>query len=234
LQPCIAEVYHEEAQEFVNDLFYEKKRTVSVVQKEVSSFFNKKHCKLMQTRYLKKLLSPKCMIEKSQYFVSVLESSYVLSECEESSSEDEIFLGDLVDDSVAKKAGSKKPRAVAHKRSVKKQTTEAMKQPATKKPRVSLDYLDNYNAKEEEERHQKFAEKMAELDYLSNYNSDEDETRVEYEERIGKRRAVSDVSESDDCDCKPAAKIDYQNLSVCSTSSDKDENEFTCSFGAAN
>jgi hypothetical protein len=158
-------------------------------------------------------------MEKSQYFVSVLESSYVLSECKESSSEDEIFLGDLVDDSVAKKAGSKRPRAVAHKRSVKKQTTEpkAMKQTATKKPRVSLDYLDNYNA-----------EKMAELDYLSNYNSDEDETREEYEERIGKCKAVLDVSESDDCDCKPAAKIDYQNLSVCSTSDD--ENEFTGSL----
>jgi hypothetical protein len=190
----------------------------------------------MQTRYLKKLLPPKCVIEKSQYFVSVLESTYVLSECEESSSEDETFLGDLVGNSVAKKAGSKKPRAVAHKRSIKKQTTEpkAMKQPATKKPRVSLDYLDNYNAEEEEERRQKFAEKMAELDYLSNYNSNEDETREEYEERIGKRKAVLDVSESDDRDCKPAAKIDYQNLSVCSTSSDKDENEFTCSFGAAN
>jgi hypothetical protein len=33
LQPCIAEVYHDKAQEFVNDQFYEKKRTVSVVQK---------------------------------------------------------------------------------------------------------------------------------------------------------------------------------------------------------
>jgi hypothetical protein len=233
LQPCIAEVYHEEAQEFANDQFYEKKRTVSVVQKEVSSFFNKKHCKLMQTRYLMKLLPPKCVIEKSQHFVSVLESSYVLSECEESSSEDEIFLGDLVDNSVAKKAGSQKPRAVAHKRSIKKQTTEpkAKKQPATKKPRVSLDNLDNYNAEEEEEeRRQKFAEKMAELDYLSNYNSDEDETREEYEERIGKRKAVLDVSESGDCDCKPAAKIDYQNLSVCSTSSDEEENEFTGSL----
>jgi hypothetical protein len=157
LQPCIAEVYHEEAQEFVNDQFYEKKRTVSVVQKEVSSFFNKKHCKLMQTRYLKKLLSPKCVIEKSQYFVSVLESSYVLSECEESSSEDEIFLGDLVDNSV--------PRAVAHKRSIKKQTKEpkATKQLSIKKPRVSLDYLENYNAEEEEERRQKFAEKWLSL-----------------------------------------------------------------------
>jgi hypothetical protein len=159
------------------------------------------------------------VIEKSQYFVSVLESSYVLSECEESSLEDEIFLGDLVDDSV--------PRAVAHKRSIKKQTKEpkATKQLSIKKPRVSLDYLENYNAEEEEERHLKFAEKMAELDYLSNYNSNEDETREEYELRIGKRKGVLDVSESDDCDCKPAAKIDYQNLSVCSTSDD--ENEFT-------
>jgi hypothetical protein len=203
-----------------------------MVQKEVSSFFNKKHCKLMQTRYLKKLLPPKCVIKKSQYFVSVLESSYVLSEFDESSSEDEIFLADIVGNSVTKKAGSKKPRAVAHKRSIKKQTTEtkALKQPATKKPRVSLDYLDNYNAEEEEQRRQKFAEKMAELDYLSNYNSDEDETRKEYEERIGKRKAVLDVSESGDCDCKPAAKIDYQNLSVCSTSSDEEENEFTGSL----
>jgi hypothetical protein len=112
----------------------------------------------MQTRYLKKLLSPKCVIEKSQYFVSVLESSYVLSECEESSSEDEIFLGDLVGNSVAKKAGSKKPRFVAHKRTIKKQTTD-LKQPAIKKPRVSLDYLNNYNAEEEELRRLKFAEK---------------------------------------------------------------------------
>jgi hypothetical protein len=105
-----------------------------------------------------------------------------------------------------------------------------MKQPATKKPRVSLDYLDNYNAEEEEERRQKSAEKMAELDYLFNYNTDEDETREEYEERICKRKAVLDVSESDDCDCKPAAKIDYQNLSVCSSSSSDDENEFTGSL----
>jgi hypothetical protein len=91
-----------------------------------------------------------------------------------------------------------------------------------------LDYLDNYNAEEEEERCQKLAEIMAELDYLSNYNSNEDETREEYEERIGKCKAVLDVSESDDCDCKPAAKIDYQNLSVCSSSDD--ENEFTGSL----
>jgi hypothetical protein len=123
---------------------------------------------------------------------------------------------------------------VAHKHSIKKQTTEpkAMKQPAIKRPRVSLDYLENYNAEEEEEeeRRQKFAEKMAELDYLSNYNSNEDETREEYEERIGKRKAVLDVSESNNCDCKPAAKIDYQNLSVCSSSSSDDENEFTGSL----
>jgi hypothetical protein len=232
LQPCIADEYHDEAKEFVDDQFYKKKRSVSMVQKEVSSFYNKKHCKLMQTRYLKKLLPPKCVIEKSQYFVSVLESSYVLSECDESSSEDEIFLADLVGDSVAKMAGSKKPRAVVHKRSNKKQTTElkALKKLATKKPRVSLDYLDNYNAEEEEQRRQKFADKMAELDYLSNYNTDEDETREEYEERIGKCKAVLDVSESGDCDCKPAAKIDYQNLSVCSTSSDEEENEFTGSL----
>jgi hypothetical protein len=183
----------------------------------------------MQTRYLKKLLSPKCVVEKSQYFVSVLESSYVLSECKESSSEDEIFLGDLVGDSVAKKAVSQKPRFVAHKRTIKKQTTD-LKQLAIKKPRVSLDYLENYNTKEEEQRRLKFAEKMAELDYLTTYNSDEDETREEYEERIGKRKAVLDVSESGVCDCKPAAKIDYQNLSVCSTSSDEEENEFTGSL----
>jgi hypothetical protein len=91
-----------------------------------------------------------------------------------------------------------------------------------------LDYLNNYNAEEEEQRRLKFAKKMAELEYLSNYNSDEDETCEEYELRIGKRKAVLDVSELDDCDCKPAAKIDYQNLSVCSTSDD--ENEFTGSL----
>jgi tricorn protease len=90
-------------------------------------------------------------------------------------------------------------------------------------------FQNTMSSQEEKQKRRKQAKRMAELDYMANHFSDSDneETREEYEERIGKRKrkaAVADVAEVNDC--KPAAKIiNYQNLSVCS-SSDDEENEF--------
>jgi hypothetical protein len=62
---------------------------------------------------------------------------------------------------------------------------------------------------------------QAETDYLLNCYSDEDEEQ--YTSRIAKERKEATI------DIKPAAKINYQDLSVCSCSEDE-ENEFTSSL----
>ena len=73
LKPCITEVHGLDAQDHMNELHLEKKKTLLASEEAGIVLLHKLYCKLIKRRYLKKLQAPQCIMERVKVYTDVLE-----------------------------------------------------------------------------------------------------------------------------------------------------------------
>jgi hypothetical protein len=230
LKPCITVAFHNDGRRFMFDEYFKKKMTIPAAQKSACVFLHKEYCKAIKRRYLKKLQPPKCITDVCEHYVDVLELTVGHSESGsddsemsgDSSEEEEFTLQDLMSDRAAKRKKAKvgKQRAKADAAEQKKTPSDSEIEVESSDEDEGVTLADLKKKKNATPPRLSFGEQVtqaiADVDYLLNCNDDEDETREEYDARKAKELEMA----------KPPPKIDYENLSLCSNSSEE-ENEFT-------